>query len=60
MACRTDQKAVDDIGKIVTESVKNTEVCEVLSDVVKWYLEKEEADKINRKISERRRKKENG
>ncbi|MDD6661798.1 MAG: hypothetical protein PUE72_08785 [Lachnospiraceae bacterium] len=60
MACRTDQKAVDDIGKIVTESVKNTEVCEVLSYFVKWYLEKEEADKINRKISERRRKKENG
>jgi len=27
---------------------------------VKWYLEKEEADKINRMIEERRRKKENG
>ena len=27
---------------------------------MKWYLEKEEADKINRMIEERRRKKENG
>jgi len=27
---------------------------------VKWYLEKEEADKINRRIEEHRRKKENG
>ena len=31
-----------------------------LSYLVKWYLEKEEADKINRRIEERRRKKENG
>ena len=34
-------------------------VCDVLSYLVKWYLEKEEADKINRRIAERRRKKEN-
>ena len=36
-----------------------TAVCDVLSYLVKWYLEKEEADKINRRIAERRRKKEN-
>ena len=34
-------------------------MCAVLSYLVKWYLEKEEADKINRRIAERRRKKEN-
>ena len=38
----------------------STAVCDVLSYLVKWYLEKEEADKINRRIAERRRKKENG
>ena len=38
----------------------STAVCDVLSYLVKWYLEKEEADKINRRIEERRRKKENG
>ena len=37
----------------------STAVCDVLSYLVKWYLEKEEADKINRRIAERRRKKEN-
>ena len=36
----------------------STAVCDVLSYLVKWYLEKEEADKINRRIAERRRKKE--
>ena len=35
----------------------STAVCDVLSYLVKWYLEKEEADKINRRIAERRRKK---
>lgn len=29
---------------------------EVLSYLIKWYLEKEEADKINRKLEEHRRK----
>ena len=38
----------------------STAVCDVLSYLVKWYLEKEEADKINRRIAERRRKRENG
>lgn len=38
----------------------STAVCDVLSYLVKWYLEKEEADKINRRIAEHRRKKENG
>ena len=38
----------------------STAVCDVLSYLVKWYLEKEEADKINRRIAERRRKNENG
>ena len=37
----------------------STSVCDVLSYLVKWYLEKEEADKINRRIAEHRRKKEN-
>ena len=37
----------------------STAVCDVLSYLVKWYLEKEEADKINRRIAEHRRKKEN-
>ena len=37
----------------------STAICDVLSYLVKWYLEKEEADKINRRIAERRRKKEN-
>ena len=37
----------------------STAVCDVLSYLVKWYLEKEEADKINRRIAERRRKNEN-
>ena len=32
---------------------------DVLSYLIKWYLEKEEADKINRKIEEYRRKKNN-
>ena len=31
----------------------------VTEELVKWYLEKEEADKINRKIAEHRRNKEN-
>lgn len=29
----------------------------VTEELVKWYLEKEEADKINRRIAERRKKK---
>ena len=37
----------------------STAVCDAVSYLVKWYLEKEEADKINRRIAERRRKKEN-
>ena len=37
----------------------STAVCDVLLYLVKWYLEKEEADKINRRIAEHRRKKEN-
>ena len=37
----------------------STAVCDVVSYLVKWYLEKEEADKINRRIAEHRRKKEN-
>ena len=37
----------------------STAVCDVLSYLVKWYLEKEEADKINQRIAERRRNKEN-
>lgn len=35
----------------------STAVCDVLSYLVKWYLEKEEADKINRRITEHRKKK---
>lgn len=35
----------------------STAFFDILSYVVKWYLEKEEADKINRKIEEHRRKK---
>lgn len=31
---------------------------DVLSYLIKWYLEKEEADKINRKIQERRKRRE--
>ena len=37
----------------------STAFFDVLSYLIKWYLEKEEADKINRKIEERRRKKDN-
>ena len=36
----------------------STAFFEVLSYVIKWYLEKEEADKINKRIEEHRRKKE--
>lgn len=36
----------------------STAFFDVLSYLIKWYLEKEEADKINRKITEHRRKKE--
>ena len=36
----------------------STAFFDVLSYLIKWYLEKEEADKINRKIAEHRRKKE--
>lgn len=35
----------------------STAFFDVLSYLIKWYLEKEEADKINRKIEEHRRKK---
>ena len=35
----------------------STAFFDVLSYLIKWYLEKEEADKINRKITEHRRKK---
>ena len=34
----------------------STAFFDVLSYIVKWYLEKEEADKINRKIAEHRKK----
>lgn len=34
----------------------STAFFDVLSYLVKWYLEKEEADKINRKIAEHRKK----
>lgn len=34
----------------------STAFFDVLSYIVKWYLEKEEADKINRKIVEHRKK----
>lgn len=37
----------------------STAFFDVVSYLIKWYLEKEEADKINRKIEERRRKKNN-
>lgn len=37
----------------------STAFFDVLSYLIKWYLEKEEADKINRKIEEYRRKKNN-
>ena len=37
----------------------STAFFDVLSYLIKWYLEKEEADKINRKIEEHRRKKNN-
>lgn len=37
----------------------STAFFDVLSYLIKWYLEKEEADKINRKIEEHRRKKSN-
>ena len=36
------------------------ETMRVTEELVKWYLEKEEADKINRRIAERRKKKANG
>ena len=50
----------DSVSKIVYVAILiSTAVCDVLSYLVKWYLEKEEADKINRRIAERRRKKEN-
>lgn len=35
----------------------STAFFDVLSYIIKWYLEKEEADKINRKIEARRRNK---
>ena len=51
----------DSVSKIVYIAILiSTAVCDVLSYLVKWYLEKEEADKINRRIAERRRKKANG
>lgn len=37
----------------------STAFFDVLSYLIKWYLEKEEADKINMKIKEHRRKKSN-
>ena len=50
----------DSVSRIVYVAILiSTAVCDVLSYLVKWYLEKEEADKINRKIAEHRRKKEN-
>lgn len=50
----------DSVSKIVYVAILiSTAVCDMLSYLVKWYLEKEEADKINRRIAERRRKKEN-
>ena len=50
----------DSVSMVVYVAILiSTAVCDVLSYLVKWYLEKEEADKINRRIAERRRKKEN-
>lgn len=34
----------------------STAIFDVLSYIIKWYLEKEEADKINKKIAEHRKK----
>lgn len=48
----------DSVSKIVYIAILiSTAVCDVLSYLVKWYLEKEEADKINRRITEHRKKK---
>lgn len=47
----------DSISKIVYVAIIiSTACCDVLSYLIKWYLEKEEADKINRKIAEYRKK----
>ena len=43
-------------GSVYVAILISTAVCDVLSYLVKWYLEKEEADKINRRIAEHRRK----
>ena len=49
----------DGISNVVYVAILiSTAVCDMLSYLVKWYLEKEEAEKINRKIAEHRRKKE--
>ena len=48
----------DSVSKIVYIAILiSTAGCDVLSYLVKWYLEKEEADKINRRITEHRKKK---
>ena len=48
----------DRVSTIVYVAIMiSTAVCDVLSYLVKWYLEKEEADKINQRIAERRRRK---
>lgn len=47
----------DSMPKIVYIAILiSTAVFDVLSYLVKWYLEKEEADKINRRIAEHREK----
>lgn len=47
----------DSMPKIVYIAILiSTAFFDVLSYLVKWYLEKEEADKINRRIAEHRKK----
>ena len=53
-------KKVDEMrGADIDASNAQEAVKDMLSYLIKWYLEKEEADKINRKIKEHRRKKSN-
>lgn len=48
----------DSLSKIVYIAILiSTAFFDVLSYLIKWFLEKEEADKINKKIEERRNKK---
>lgn len=50
-------QAIEDMVVRIRTLAMEPESCDVLSYLVKWYLEKEEADKINRRIAEHRRKK---